>query len=375
MSEEKKRTLVLCVDHDNDIGVKTGAKTPIIGREINLEIASKLALVDPEESDANAIFGAIRAYDSLSIESVDTQYQIATIAGSEYGGIRADRQVRDQLLDVLAQFAADSVILITDGFSDEAVIPIVQSHVPLLSIRRIVVKHSERIEESWAVFLRYIAKLGEDPYYSRWALGVPGILLISLAALWFFAREYVSIVLLIFIGSLLVIKGFNVDKRIEALIFPNPPNLIRLFTTVTSLIIIGLGVYQTYANFEGVPYSWPANAPQLIGWIMRFAINLLIIGFCIFLVGITIYFYLLRDPRIWWTIVGIVATLWMREVSLAASEILLSSPITTDLIQRLIIAAGLGIATTLTVILITFNLGKRFEYYFNRHEEKRNAEG
>ena len=101
MSKRKKKVLVLCVDRDNDIGIKTGIKPPIIGREHNLEAASKLALTDPEESDSNAIFGAVKVYDELSSESNNEEHQIATIAGSEFGGLEADRQLRDQLLGVL----------------------------------------------------------------------------------------------------------------------------------------------------------------------------------------------------------------------------------------------------------------------------------
>ncbi len=367
MSEEKKRILILCVDRDNDIGVKTEIPTPIIGREKNLEAASKLALSDPEESDANAIFGGVRAYDGLVKESAGEEYQIATITGSEFGEIKADKQLRDQLLNVLKQFPADNVIFVTDGFSDEAVIPIVQSHIPILSIRRVVVKHSARLEESWMVLSRYVARLVEDPYYARWALGAPGVLLIALAILWYFAPNQVGIVTLTFAGILLVIKGFSIDKKVEEWIIPSPPNLIRLFTTMTALILIGLGSYLAYTGIlenVGPQDVWPARVAQVVGSAMKFGTNLMVVASCTFLIGIAIYFYFMRDSRIWWTIVGIVASLWMREVSLGASDILLlSSPI-----QSLVITIGLGIASTVITILVTLNLSKRFERYFNRYE-------
>jgi len=175
MSKSKNKTLVLCVDRDNDIGSKTGIKTPVIGRDENLTAAAQLALKDPEESDANAIFGAVKTFDSLRAEARDEEYAIATIAGSEFGGVKADRVLRDELMSIRNQFQADGVILVTDGFSDEEVIPIVQSYLPIISVRRVVVKHSESIEESWAVFSRYVRKVVGDPYYARWILGTPGI--------------------------------------------------------------------------------------------------------------------------------------------------------------------------------------------------------
>ena len=367
---ENKSILILCVDRDNDIGLKTGVKTPIIGRKDNVEAATRLALVEPEESDANAMFGAIRAYDDLSKAANGEEYQMATIVGSEFGGVKADKQLRDQLLDVLARFPSDDVILVTDGFSDEAALPIIQSHVRILSVRRVVVKHSERIEESWAIFSRYLAKLVEDPYYSRWVLGAPGILLLALAFLWYFRPAYVGIVSLIFIGTFFLIKGFSIDKKIEVWIFPNPPNLIRIFTTSVMLILIGLDVYQTYQyliEILGAPSQWLSLLPQVIGLTMKFATNLLVIASCTFLVGIAIYFYFLRDSRIWWTVVGIVATLWMREVALNSSAIFLSPLLVpTSVILNLIIVIGLGITTTVITILATLKLSKRFEYYFDR---------
>jgi len=374
MSEEKKRILILCVDRDNDIGVKTGTPTPIIGREKNLEAASKLALSDPEESDANAMFGGVHAYDSLVKESMGEECQIATIVGSEFGEIKADKQLRDQLLNVLKQFPADNVIFVTDGFSDDAVIPIVQSHVSILSVRRVVVKHSARLEESWVILSRYIAKLVEDSYYSRWILGAPGVLLIALALLWYVAPNQVGIVLLTFIGILLVIKGFSVDKKVEEWIFPSPPNLIRLFTTITVLILIGLDCYLAYVGIlenVGPQEVWPVHVVQVVGFAMKFGANIMVVALCTFLVGIAIYFYFVRDPRIWWTVVGIVASLWMREVALNASDILLVS----SSIQNLVITIGFGISSTVVTMLITLNLNKRFERYFSRYEVEKGEKG
>ena len=59
------KTLVLCIDRDNDFGEKAGIRSPIIGRESNLSAANSLMLADAEDSDSNALFSAISTYDSL----------------------------------------------------------------------------------------------------------------------------------------------------------------------------------------------------------------------------------------------------------------------------------------------------------------------
>ena len=63
------RTLVLSVDRDDDIGWKGKVESPCIGRAACLRAATTLALADPEDSDINAIFSAIKIYDEL-IEKV-----------------------------------------------------------------------------------------------------------------------------------------------------------------------------------------------------------------------------------------------------------------------------------------------------------------
>ena len=86
--------LVLCVDRDNDLEAKTGIKTPVLGRDANLEAAVSLALKDPEEPDANAMFEAVRLNDKLQSEkSPEETFEVATISGSDRGGVSADRKL------------------------------------------------------------------------------------------------------------------------------------------------------------------------------------------------------------------------------------------------------------------------------------------
>jgi putative membrane protein len=373
MSKSVERTLILCVDRDNDIGIKTGIKTPVVGRKENLSAAGQLALQDPEESDANAIFGAVGVLDSLLTDSKDEEYTVATIAGSESGGINADRKLRGELIDILVNFPANNAILVTDGFSDQEVIPIVQSIIPIISVRRVVVKHSESIEETWAVFYRYMRMITNTPYYSRWILGVPGVVLVISAILVIGNLAQVAgEVFLLLAGALLVIKGFSLDKKAGELVFPSPPNLVRLFTTITAMIIAGLDVYQTYTGLYqeiGDPTKWLSVLPRTVGLAIQYSVTLIAVATIILLAGIAIYMYFKRDSRIWWSSVGVVAILWLREVALTASEILIiptSAPI--ELIENLLFGAGLGIASTLATIYITIKVSKRFEKYFKKSE-------
>jgi hypothetical protein len=175
--QTQKRILILCVDRDADIETKAGIKTPIVGRTANLDSAVSLALKDPEEADANAMFESVRLIDRLQQDKKPEEtFEVATVSGSELGGVSADRKLVDELNRVIDSFSATEVILVTDGFTDEAILPLVQSRVPVSSVRRVVIKHSESIEETAAVFTKYFRMLFNDPRYSRIALGIPGLL-------------------------------------------------------------------------------------------------------------------------------------------------------------------------------------------------------
>ena len=70
-------------------------------------------------------------------------------------------------------------VLVSDGEDDERVIPVIQTIVPVISIQRVIIKHSRSVEYSYAVMGRYIKMLVYDPRYSKFFLGVPGALLIA----------------------------------------------------------------------------------------------------------------------------------------------------------------------------------------------------
>ena len=61
------RTLVITVDRDNDLGVKAGIRGSVVGRRQVLTAALRLGIADPEESDTNAILGALHQHDLYSI--------------------------------------------------------------------------------------------------------------------------------------------------------------------------------------------------------------------------------------------------------------------------------------------------------------------
>lgn len=99
---EAKRLLIMVVDIDDDLHEKAKLKGPIVGRKANLEAAGKLAVADPQEVDANAIFAAVKLHDELSKDHI---VEVATFTGSRVPGFPAQREVVKQLEKVIADFS------------------------------------------------------------------------------------------------------------------------------------------------------------------------------------------------------------------------------------------------------------------------------
>ncbi len=372
LKEPARRTLILCVDHDNDVGVKASVKTPILGREEILTAATKLAIVDPEEADANAMFEAIRTFDQLSTHPSFSEqaFRVAVIAGSERGGVEADERLYRELDEVIGASLANEAILITDGFADETLIPVIQSRVPLVSIRRVVVKHSESIEETAAVFSRYAKMIVDDPRYSRIGLGLPGLILIMLGVLWYFdLLVYGGIISLIITGMALLVKGFGIDRRLLALRVPEPLEQVRILAALAGVGMIAIGVYfgGSYITRQGLlPYPLTLQAllgqlPYLIGVFAQQSIDLFTLGASTYLIGSAIYFYFKRDARMWRMIEGIIVSIWAREIGTRAAVMLVEphSPV-----LPLVASVLLGISVSTLAIILVLALSRRFSGYF-----------
>ncbi len=160
--ERTTRTLVLTVDRDNDLGIKTSIRGPVVGRRQVLTAALKLGITDPEESDTNAVLGALRQHDNIvEAKTEEDEVEIAILTGDERVGVRSDRAIAAQLEEVVSAFQPDQAILVTDGVEDESVLPIITSQVRIDHVEKIIVRQSKGIEGTYY----YIVKALEDP---RW---------------------------------------------------------------------------------------------------------------------------------------------------------------------------------------------------------------
>jgi putative membrane protein len=235
---QDKKTLVLCVDRDNDIGYKAQIASPVIGREASLAAATALALADPEDSDVNAIFQGIRIYDDLVRRGEEVS--IAILAGDHTDMIQGDRKIATGLEQVIRTTGTASCILVSDGAEDEFVLPIIQSRIQVASVRRVIVSQMPNLESSYYT----IKKLINDPKVSRVFLAPIGLamLLYAVATLMGYP-EGATVIVLGVVGSYVLYRVFDIDEVFGAGISSLQSSLEKgRFSFVTSILAIVLAI-------------------------------------------------------------------------------------------------------------------------------------
>ena len=382
--QRQKRILILCVDRDGDLGTKANIKTPLIGRTANLDAAVSLALKDPEEADANAMFEAVSLHDRLLNEKKpDEVFEVATICGSELGGVGADRKLVAELNTLLETFSANEVILVTDGYSDEDVMPLVESRVPVSSVRRIVVKHSESIEETAALFSRYMKMLVQNPKYSRIALGLPGLLIFiwSILALFQVGVYYYAVAIVLVIGSFMLIKGFGVDRSARSFYKwakeyspPALPLQISNYATIAGILCIAVSVYSGYSsalnNVKPLPIDtggWLNALPNLSAYFLHGAVYLVIVGVCTILIGRSVRMYFEHDVRVLRNAALIVSVAWSSTIINGAADVLISP---SAGLQNLIFYIIVGILIAIASVLVMMIAHRSAKEFFAKSKEK-----
>ncbi|MCL7395100.1 MAG: DUF373 family protein [Thaumarchaeota archaeon] len=387
-SEKKQeKLLILVVDRDNDIGKKTGIKTPIVGKESNLEAAKSLALADPEESDANAMFGAIKLYDELVSKYGKENVEIATIAGSEESGYWSDEKIRRELDEVLKKIPSSACIFVSDGVTDQLVSPIISSRLPIISVKRVIVKQSESIEHTWLLLGRYLKMAIFDTRYSKIILGIPGVLLTLIGILYALGLMNLPI-LLVILGIALFIRGFGIDTSIankfrvlSKFISSHPLVQLRIFGVISSLIILLIGIYSGYIGASSalpknvqLPslsedfYYWLGMLPTLAGQFVLGGIDLIFVSLLVIVLTYAIYYIILKNMKFWRTVQATVTFIWLwaflKRVGLVLVD---TSGMTFGPHVIMLLTIGLlGIPALTITFIVTRYLRKAYTPYFKK---------
>ena len=193
--------LVIAIDRDNDLGRKTGIRSPVIGRDANVKAALELGLADPEESDTNTMLAAISAYDQLLEKNPNVE--VVTICGDVRVGTKSDMKIANTLDQVIVKTKATKAILVSDGAEDRELEPIIRSRLRIDSTRMVVVQQSRPIEDTLYTIIHKM----EDPKIQRqFILPVALVMLVWGLMTWFGYQDLAAGVIWVVLGSYMLIK-------------------------------------------------------------------------------------------------------------------------------------------------------------------------
>lgn len=353
--------IVLCIDRDDDIGSKGGIDTPVIGRDSCINAGIRLAIEDPEDSDANAIFAAVKTYEDLLKRGYNVE--VALVAGRYNRGVEGDEKIGSEIKYIVDKLKADASVIVSDGEDDETVVPVIQSMVPIISVQRVVIKHSRSVEYSYAIFAKYIKMLVYDSRYSKFFLGVPGALLVAsgISTIFGLTREAIALVLSI-LGCAFIIRAFDIDKALSALGKPTPTSFIRIFSLVSGLLIIVVSIVNGLSHIpEGIIREDMTNFQiftnkEIVGSFIRGTILLLWIGIGTILSGTLLSNWFRGSIKTMSDILRLVILILLYYPILQFTSVLTEGTSPFNLISSLLI----GLATTL--VAATF----LYQYYRNR---------
>ncbi|MCL4447993.1 MAG: DUF373 family protein [Thermoplasmatales archaeon] len=254
------KTLILCVDRDNDFGEKAGVKSPIIGREANLSAANSLMLKDAEDSDSNALFSAISTLDSL-VDSGE-EAEIATICGHKNVGTYSDEILAKQIDEVISKVKPNDVVVVSDGAEDEFILPLIQSRIKIRALKRVTVRQSPQIESMYYIIVK---ALKEEKFLKKVLVPIGvAFLVLGLTILFVLVlRVYLYglgsldpsttgfMTVMSAIGIYFLGKAYSAGKRISEGFSKLVEEFVNTRVTVFSLLIaIAIFAYGIYTGLE-----------------------------------------------------------------------------------------------------------------------------
>ncbi|MDG6939465.1 MAG: DUF373 family protein [Nitrososphaerota archaeon] len=365
MSSESKKILVLSVDRDDDVGAKAGVSTPVVGRKHCLEAGTKLILADPEEADANAIYAAVAECDGLNEKGYECE--VAILSGSPDSGFEADQRMLRQARAVISSVKPDGVVLVSDGFEDERVLPILQGIVPIISVKRVVIKHSASVEETYQVLGRYLKMLVYEPRYSKYVLGIPGILLILYGIFAFFKlyTDFAYIFTLV-LGGMFILRGFGIDNlfsRARRRTFFHA----RFFAFLASLMILIVAIMQGYNALTALP-GWNViasnsnllyqNLGLIIGTFVEHALLLIWLAIAVNVSVDTVFHVIRKSVKMARDLIALAALVLMYSPVFALAA-LFENPTRSPLPVISLLLAGLAVILVLIYLFYGFYSGRR----------------
>ncbi len=246
------KKLVLVIDRDDDLGQKAGILSPVIGRENVVSAAVRLGTADPEDSDVNAMFAAIKIYDALREKGEDAE--VVVVCGDKSVGVASDSKIAEQLDRVVLNLRPSAAIVVTDGSEDEFVLPIISSRVKIDSVQRVVVRQSRTIESTYFLIRRML----NDPKIARITLAPLGMVFLVYSVFLVMQHpEWGLGGIIFFLGVYFLVKAYGWEQNIANFLDTVRVSLVEgrlsFIFYVTSAILLIIGIVNGFNVSANIP--------------------------------------------------------------------------------------------------------------------------
>lgn len=270
------KTAIIYIDIDDDLS-SAGISSPVIGEDSVKKAIERASEVFADDSDFNSMVVAYNIYKKLKKENNDVE--IVFIAGSNKGGLEAQRRLSEELEEVIKKVNPEDAIIVYDSPEDGKALPILQSRLKISGIERVIVEQHRGVEETYILLGKYIRKVLNEPRYARLFLGVPGLILFITSFLAIFGLSaYVIPAILLIIGIAMIFRGFNIDEMIERW-WEN--STIMFIVAILSFVSLIIGIINGYIIFQAVrgsPLSVFANVTLSVLPFVIFSAVILLAG-------------------------------------------------------------------------------------------------
>ena len=268
------RTLVLNVDRDDDFGRKAKIKSPIIGIKDNILAANALGEVDPEDSDLNAIFYAIATYKRLVNEGKDVE--VATICGHINVGFKSDDLLAHQLEKVINHTKADEILLITDGAEDEYILPIIQSRAKITSIKRVSVKQSRNLEDT---YYRILKLLDDEKVQKQFILPIALVLIVGAFFVLIDMASSGFGAILLTLGGYLLIRVFRWERNIAAMVQEIKSGVLTGRLSIYTFLIAALIIFASgFLAYNDTTFSAALELLPILSFVSNMIWGIVVAG-------------------------------------------------------------------------------------------------
>ncbi|MFC7240287.1 DUF373 family protein [Saliphagus sp. GCM10025317] len=241
-------TLVVCLDRTDDVGRRTGLRTPIVGWEAVRALVTDVGLADPEDSGVNTLLESLRVAQSLRDDDEETV--VAVVSGDRESMVSADRAVARQLDDLVTEYEPDSAVVVIDSAEDERLVPIVESRLQVDAVDRVVVRQARDIESTYYLLKQFLA----DEELRQTILVPLGLTLLVFPILAsVFTPAVGAATITAVIGLFLLYKGFSIDERLTRTAKRLRESLYSgQVSVVTYVVAIGLTLVGLFVGALGV---------------------------------------------------------------------------------------------------------------------------